>query len=501
MLSGGDTVWTISIEAQFTDAEKGDKISLSPPWNSSRSRVVSQKLQHTGMRLTRKSSGAIQKRSIVLQVMEPGDLSLYAEFNIHTSTKPQNHFSPIIQPLSEDKRALYLSSEEKINLASPGIINAVKVISVYAKNNDELIKMIFDYAKNNIVKVDSSENYNDAEIVLKTNKASALGRARAMVGLCRVAGIPARIVSGFILEESYEATPHYWLEVYKDTGWLPYDPEKGYTGIVPGNFIAFNRGDSLIVTPHNIDKYYVTYAIEQNYDLAGLNISTEKRLRDIFNLNRFPPDVRSNLGLLILLPLGTLITAFCRNLLGIRAYGTFAPTLLALAAVYADWVAALVLLIIVISLGLSGRSAMPDKLTRVPRLAIMFTIVVMSMMLGASLMEYFKVGPSGHVLLLPIVILTSLIDRFYSTADGDGIYIAIRRMAWTIVISLLCYPVLKLESLGTLLLTYPEAHFVTLSLILMISIYRGKKLSEYSVFNWISEPNKSKTITDETPTA
>lgn len=500
-LPEGDAVWTVSIEAQITNAEKGERFSLSPPWNTSQARIVSQTLQHTGMRQVRIKSDDVYKRWLVLQVTDPGDLTLYAEFNIHTSTIPKIHFVPAIQPLDPDKRSLYLSSEEKIDLTSLFITDLMKKISTHAKNNDELIKLIFNYTKNNLVKVDSGKNNDVAEIVLQTNKASTLGRVRAMVGLCRIADIPARIVSGFILEESLEAIPHYWLEVYNDTNWIPYDPEKGHAETLPGNFIAFSRGNSHILNPHNIDKFNVTYNIEQNYDLKGLNISTEKQLRDIFDLNRFPPDTRSNLSLLILLPLGALLTAFCRNFLGIRGYGTFTPTLLALAAVYADWIAALVLLIIVIALGLSGRSTMPDKLSRTPRLAIMFTIVVMSMLLGVSLMEYFKITPGGHVLLLPIVILTSLIDRFYSTADNDGIHIAIRRLAWTIVISILCYPIIKLESLGAFLLTYPETHFITLSLILMISTYKGKQLSEHSYFRWIREPSRSKKTSNETLTS
>ena len=168
--------------------------------------------------------------------------------------------------------------------------------------------------------------------------------------------------------------------------------------------------------------------------------------------------------------MGVLITAFFRNIIGIRGYGTFTPTLLALAAVYADWIAALVLLIVVVSFSLSGRSAMPDKLTRIPRLGIMFTIVVMSMVIGISLMDYFRVNPGEHIVLLPIVILTSLIDSFYRAAEDSGVTIAIRRMMWTIAISTLCFPILKLDTLGNLLLVYPETHFITLSLILTISL-------------------------------
>jgi transglutaminase-like putative cysteine protease len=490
-LPEGDAVWTIAIDARITGAEKGDNFNISPPWNSSQSRVVSQKIQHTGMRPVRIKGDGAQKRSIVLQVTHPGDLSFSAEFNIHISKIPQVDFSSITRPLDAERRELYLSSEEAIDLSSADVTNVLREISADATSKDEIIRKIFAYTNNKIIKNPDATD-DTAESVLRSHQATTLGRARTMVALCRAAGVPARIVSGFILVATHEALPHYWVDVYTDEQWVPYAPEKGYAEKLPGNFVAFNRGKHSIVGGKNIEKLNITYDIEQNYDLAAFDITTEKNFSDILNLNRFPPDTRSNLGLLLLLPLGALITAFSRNFIGIRSYGTFTPTLLALAAVYADWIAALVLLIIVVAMGISGRSAMPDKLTRVPRLAIMFTIVIMSMVLGVSLMEYFHINPGEHVILLPIVILTTLIDRFYSTVDDDGAYIAIKRLIWTILISFLCYPVLKLEMLSSLFLTYPEGHFITLSAILIISIYKGKQLSDFSIFYWIREPEKQK---------
>ena len=209
--------------------------------------------------------------------------------------------------------------------------------------------------------------------------------------------------------------------------------------------------------------------------------------------------------MLLLLPFGVLITTIFRNLLGVRSYGTFTPTLRALAAVYADWVAAVVLLVIVIALAFTGRTAMPDKLSRIPRLAIMFTFVALSMTLGISLMDYFNLAANEHMVLLPIVILTSLIDRFYSTVDEDGIKLAIRRLIWTVVIGLFCYPALTMESIGGVLLAYPETHFITIAVILLISTYKGKQLSDFPLFSWIKEPvkkeKKTKTKSKEESTS
>jgi len=490
-LPEGDTVWTISIKTQLKGAQKKGRVIIAPPLSRPQIRIVSQKLQHTGMRLVRTNRNEIQNRNIVLQAINSGDLTASAVFDIHIKRSPQINFSIINQPLDEEKRALYLSSEDSLNLTSPEIITMLDSLSKQATNNEDLLEKIFLYTNKSFMK-DSKHINNDIEISLHTNKATALGRSRIMVALCRAAGIPARVITGFILEESLVAMPHHWLEVYSEDKWIPYDPENGYAEKIPGSYLAFNRDSTDIITYQNIADMKVTYNIQKNYDLTGLNIFPERRVIDILNFERFPPDTRNNLGLLLLLPLGALITAFCKNFLGIRGYGTFTPTLLALSVVYAGWITALVLLSIVIALGLSGRSAMPDKLTRITRLTIVFTIVAMSMVLGVSLIEFFNININEHVLLLPIVILTSLIDRFYSTAEDYGIYIAMRRMIWTIVMGLMISPILKLDSVGAFLLAYPETHFFTLAIILLLSMYNGMQLSDFSTFSWIKEPASPK---------
>ncbi len=71
---------------------------------------------------------------------------------------------------------------------------------------------------------------------------------------------------------------------------------------------------------------------------------------------------------------------------------------------------------------------MPARLSRIPAMGIMFTLDVLRRVIGVSVMEYFNINPAEHSDLLAIVILTTINDRFYSAAEDNGDYIAIRRM-------------------------------------------------------------------------
>ena len=112
--------------------------------------------------------------------------------------------------------------------------------------------------------------------------------------------------------------------------------------------------------------------------------------------------------------------------------------------------------------------------------------------MSVSVLNYFQINQSGNIVLLPVIILTSLVDRIYKTIDNNGLSIAINRLLWTFMIAFLCLPIIQFETLGQLILQYPEIHFTTLALILMISLYKGKHLVNLSFFKLFDEPETTK---------
>ena len=134
---------------------------------------------------------------------------------------------------------------------------------------------------------------------------------------------------------------------------------------------------------------------------------------------------------------------------------------------------------------------MPSHMTRRPRLSIILTIVAIGMGFSVSIMEYFQLNPNPSIILLPIIILTNLVDRFYSTTDEHGFAASIYRLIWTFIVTAICFSVFIIEPLKHLVLNYPEIHFFTLAFILLISAYKGKKLSSLRYGKWLREPERN----------
>ncbi|MBT8134431.1 MAG: hypothetical protein KJO03_07965, partial [Gammaproteobacteria bacterium] len=272
--------------------------------------------------------------------------------------------------------------------------------------------------------------------------------------------------------------------------WIPLDPVRGYLRNLPPHFIPLRKGDVQLVVTENAKVKSTSWKIETVNAPSGLSTSSaSSKLTDIFDLNRLSPENRENLGLLLLLPLGVLVTEVMRQLMGIRTYGTFTPSLMALAVIHVDKVTAITVFLLVTIIGVTIRAYLPNlNLQRTARLAMVFTLVSICMAVIMSGFIYFDPTVDSVVVLLPVVVLTMLVDRIYTIADQRGMRTALIRLLWTAVAAFVSLLVLLQADWSIWLVAYPEIHAVTLALIIIIGLYHGPKLGDIPVLNWLHEP-------------
>jgi len=488
-----DSIWLVSVNSRFHTNDSKSTISVSPPIDTQHARVVAQQLLHPGLKIQRLNSASNKqnKRLISLSTTQKGLYGLETDFTIHLKQKESEGTTASKLVPATSKVELYLKNDNDLQLDSQVLQQKIRQLSENVSDLKQLSEKIFTYVHKSIL-INSTATSNDIESVIKTGKASHLMQAKTMVALSRAANIPARLITGFILEEDIDAKPVYWVELLLDDSWTPFDPHKGYKYEIPINYLPVSKGNPDVVRGDNLSKLTTEIEISQIIDRKDYYLKKEKSLLDVINLSRLSLETRQSLAILMLLPLGALFTTLVRNFVGIRTYGTFTPALIGLAARYADWVTALMIFSVVAILGLSGRHFIHGKLLRAPRLSIVFTLVAVAMTLGVSLLEYFNLSTSGHVVLLPIVILTTLVDRIYTTTDDNGIHTAMVRLGWTMAVAIVCLGILQMEWLGHLILQYPESQLLTIALILLTSTYSGGKIINMLPLRWLDEP-KSET--------
>jgi 7 transmembrane helices usually fused to an inactive transglutaminase len=79
---------------------------------------------------------------------------------------------------------------------------------------------------------------------------------------------------------------------------------------------------------------------------------------------------------------------------------------------------------------------------------------------------------------LPMIILSMSIERFHVSAEEDGLVHTIKLAAGTLFVAILCYLILGSEQVGECVLTYPETHFFTIAVFVMLGRYAGYRLTE-----------------------
>lgn len=83
----------------------------------------------------------------------------------------------------------------------------------------------------------STTVYTPASVVVYTGEGVCQDMAHVMISICRLCGIPARYVNGFV---TGTGKTHAWVEVWHDGAWIPFDPthnispETGYIKIAHG---------------------------------------------------------------------------------------------------------------------------------------------------------------------------------------------------------------------------------------------------------------------------
>ena len=128
----------------------------------------------------------------------------------------------------------------------------------------------------------------------------------------------------------------------------------------------------------------------------------------------------------------------------------------------------MIVFLAVMVLGFSSRTLFGQlKLLLVPRLGIILTLVVLCIVFSISVLDYFEITPGAQTVLLPMVILTMLVERFYVTTEEDSFSYAVQLLHRNAGNGLCRLRPAAMEDGGATLLVYPELHcFTVIALIL-----------------------------------
>ena len=399
---------------------------------------------------------------------------------------------------SREERSRDLRPAPQIESEHAEIAELANTLTADAKDDRGRVRALF----RSVAGLDDGEA-SDALECLHEKAGSALGKAHLLVALCRNQNIPARLVSGLILTEG-PAPLHYWAEAWVENYWLPMDPTENLIGAsrFPDHYLVLELGDQPIGAEGarlRHTKFTVTDLHDSLSAEGAPPPTTARRIWRKMSLSNLRPEEQAWVKFLLLLPVAALVVSIFRTVVGITTFGTFGPALLGLVCRdVSDFPWALGIFIGIMLTGWLIRRVLDRyHLLMVPRISILLTCIVILLVVALMLLGPEAAITHGYVALLPLIILTHMIERFWTVETEDGTAASFRTLLGTVVVAVAVTfvvnfdlplngvmrllgrpPAVRPEPVRTTMFRYPEALGLFLAAQFLIGRYTGYRLTE-----------------------
>ncbi len=226
----------------------------------------------------------------------------------------------------------------------------------------------------------------------------------------------------------------------------------------------------------------VEFAVQENH-VDAIAIARTQASRDSsplidFSLYTLPIRTQAVYGVLLMIPM-----VLMRNFIGIDAFGTFMPVLIALAFRETKLIWGVILFTLLVTLGLSIRFLLERlRLLMVPRLSAVLIVVVLLMLVISLVSHRLGMETGLSVALFPMVIIAMTIERMSVVWEERGAADALRGAFGSLLVAVAAYVGMGLTWLEHLIFTFPELLLVVLALVVLAGRYTGYRLLELSRF-------------------
>ncbi len=303
------------------------------------------------------------------------------------------------------------------------------------------------------------------------------------LALIGASNLPARAVEGLRLYEGVKTEPLTWIEVWTGRRWERVYPETGEIEKNPAALLPLATGGMAAARVSGGElseiRWILSREIVSRWRLHFERILRSDRLLDRWSLFRLPPEFQQTFRILLLVPIGALMISVLRNMVGFPTFGIFMPVLMALAFRGTGLAYGLGIFGGVLLIGYAVRRSLERlRLLLVPRMSLMVTLVI-ACFTGLALIGS-KLGLRGlmAVGLLPFVILTMTIERFFVIVEEAGIREGLRTAAGSVAVSVITYEIISWEPLQLTFFVYPELLAGVAAIQILLGRYSGYRLSE-----------------------
>jgi hypothetical protein len=193
------------------------------------------------------------------------------------------------------------------------------------------------------------------------------------------------------------------------------------------------------------------------------------------------------LVLLLLFPLVGAIIAASRHLVGLRGFGLFTTAALSIAFLATGIVVGIMLFVLILVVASASRVILRRlRLQYLPRIALLLWFVSLGIFALVAISPYLGLEELINISIFPILLLVLFAETFIGSRIGLGMRRAMELTVETIILAVICFLVLSLESLQRFAVMNPEITVLSVAVFdVFLGKYVGLRLLEYWRFKEI----------------
>lgn len=187
--------------------------------------------------------------------------------------------------------------------------------------------------------------------------------------------------------------------------------------------------------------------------------------------------------LLLIFPIVVTLIAFFRQVIGIKAFGIYTPSIVTFAFLATKIKYGVAIFIVVILVGMLMRYVLKSlRILYLPRVAITLSIVAFSILLLLSFGGSMHRTGLAAVSIFPILIMITIVEKFVATQIEKGNKTALILAGETLIISVFGYFIASWPVLIKALVDYPWLVLITIPINILLGKWDGLRLTEYIRF-------------------
>ena len=484
----GPGIWKVTLLVNGTSTSKNAKLMTATPLDVAHQHICRESCRSDEFIDKPPVARHPERRQVLWNyrgTTAPGSFRAFYEFYCHLDVHSASGSRLSKALYAPPRPGEYLNNEPRIECEHPDISTLAKQLTAAHSEPCDQVEALYQYVNQEIGKEPAVGAAGLSAVqCLKNGRGDSGAKSRLLVALCRNRGIPARLVTGLTLArgKGQEQVAHYWVEAWVQDHWKPMCAFHHYDGHLPPSFLVFGHGDVPIVRGkfvRDLDYAFLAEPSDSEDGLSRSEVSPVRRLFRSISLDTLPPPEERLVEFLLLLPVAALMVCVFRNVIGLNSFGTFAPALVGLAFRELESLPGILIFVCLVLVGWGMRRILDNyHLLQVPRTAFMLSLVVVMLIAGIVAANFLDLPATKFIPLFPMVILTGMIERFWTLEVEDGTLASFKTMLGTMLIAGTIALVLGIHALVSFLFRFPETLGFIMAGQLLLGRYTGYRLSE-----------------------